>query len=368
MSAVYGAVQLMCWKNRLILLFFFAVRFLRVVLYSPFAIRHDSHLFASIFVEDYVSPKVPCIIRNAIPSLNLTLDEIIDHVGEKTELTVDVTPDGHGDAVRTVQCKSKGATGVQKMMFVKPHEQEMTISEFRPLLRRDPVSMSSEQVSNNEDTSYGQHYVTDDNNRLYSTGEDDVLQSKRVRDPVVYYSRQNDCLRTEMSALFSTGLFPPTFTFAEEAFHTGPPDAVNLWIGNEKSVSSMHKDHYENLFFVCSGQKEFILCPPADVLFLHEGEYQCGTFCPNYKDKMQSLTDILWRVVPDNDCHTKWIEPDLKRYQAGGYSQNQFPLLSKSHPIKVLVSQGEMLYIPSLWFHRVSQTTETVGVNYWYVH
>ena len=83
---------------------------------------------------------------------------------------------------------------------------------------------------------------------------------------------------------------------------------------------------------------------------------------------MQSLTDILWRVVPDNDCHTKWIEPDLKRYQAGGYSQNQFPLLSKSHPIKVLVSQGEMLYIPSLWFHRVSQTTETVGVNYWYVH
>ena len=297
-------------------------------------------------------------MRNAIPSLNLTLDDIIDHVGEKTDLTVDVTPDGHGDAVRTVECKLKGTPGVQKM-FVKPHEQEMTMDEFRTLLRSDQVN------TNNEETPHGQHCVTDDNNRLYSTKEDDVLQNKRVRNPVVYYSRQNDCLRTEMSALFSTGLFPPTFAFAEEAFDTGPPDAVNLWIGNENSVSSMHKDHYENLFYVCSGQKEFILCPPADVLFLHEGEYPCGTFCPNYKDKNESLTDALWHVVPDSDCHTKWIEPDLKRYQDGGYSRNQFPLLSKSHPIKVLVSQGEMLYIPSLWFHRVSQTTETVGVNYW---
>ena len=46
--------------------------------------------------------------NNAIPSnqkddmpLTITLDDIIDVVGENTKITVDVTPDGHGDCVRS---------------------------------------------------------------------------------------------------------------------------------------------------------------------------------------------------------------------------------------------------------------------------
>jgi jumonji domain-containing protein 7 len=35
--------------------------------------------------------------------------------------------------------------------------------------------------------------------------------------------------------------------FAQEVFGV-LPNAVNLWIGNEHAVSSMQKDHYENLF------------------------------------------------------------------------------------------------------------------------
>ena len=80
-------------------------------------------------------------------------------------------------------------------------------------------------------------------------------------------SIQNDCLRTEFS--FLQDCFPSTFTWAQDAFGTGPPDAVNLWIGNERAISSMHKDHYENLFYVLSGEKIFTLCPPADVVFLY---------------------------------------------------------------------------------------------------
>jgi jumonji domain-containing protein 7 len=48
------------------------------------------------------------------------------------------------------------------------------------------------------------------------------------------------------------------------------------------------------------------------------------------------------------------------------HTETKFPLLAKTHPIKVSVSVGEMIYIPSLWYHRVNQTCETVGVNYWY--
>ena len=161
-----------------------------------------------------------------------------------------------------------------------------------------------------------------------------------------------------MAKLFSTQLFPATFPFAEQAFGTGPPDAINLWIGNERSVSSMHKDYYENLFYVCSGQKEFVLCPPADTIFLHEDEFLSGTFCPRRTEGFNEdskCSDQSWVVdARDEGDHstTKWIEPR--------------PFLSRAHPIKIFVSEGEMLYIPSLWYHRVTQTCETVGVNYWF--
>lgn len=185
-----------------------------------------------------------------------------------------------------------------------------------------------------------------------------------------------------MSTLFSTQIFPTSFPFAEQAFGTGPPDAINLWIGNERSVSSMHKDHYENLFYVCSGQKEFILAPPADVLFLHEREVSSGTFHPKCNKAVHNTNadgkshdgskNSAWVVVADvdgdNEAATKWIEPDMKKYMENeaNIGDKEFPLLFKAHPIKVLVSEGEMLYIPSLWYHRVTQTCETVGVNYWF--
>ena len=182
---------------------------------------------------------------------------------------------------------------------------------------------------------------------------------------------KNDCLRTEVATLFSTQIFPPTFSFAEEAFGTGPPDAINLWIGNERSVSSMHKDHYENLFYVCSGKKEFVLCPPADAPFLHENLFATGTFCP-LQSSSEDQHGPSWIVAADhkqNDDEdkshkTNWIEPDILKHLENG--DRKFPLLSRAHPMKVIVSEGEMLYIPSLWYHRVTQTCETVGVNYWF--
>ena len=33
------------------------------------------------------------------------------------------------------------------------------------------------------------------------------------------------------------------------------PEAVNLWIGSDASVTSFHHDHYENLYAVISGTK-----------------------------------------------------------------------------------------------------------------
>lgn len=76
--------------------------------------------------------------------------------------------------------------------------------------------------------------------------------------------------------------------WATEAFGVAP-DVANLWIGDERSVTSLHKgsrgvracvrrnltcsactDHYENIYYVVAGAKEFTLYPPTDFPFLYE--------------------------------------------------------------------------------------------------
>ena len=160
--------------------------------------------------------------------------------------------------------------------------------------------------------------------------------------------RKNDCLRTELPFLLNQEILPSTFPFAEEAFNTGPPDAINLWIGNEHSTSSMHKDHYENLYYVSHGEKIITLCPPSNVIFLNELDFDCGSFCHN---------EGGWKVKPEN-YKVKWIQCDNVET-----SRND---LQYTNPITIKVKAGEMLYIPSLWYHRVTQSCETVAINYWF--
>ena len=214
------------------------------------------------FLRNYVHPNMPCVINNAIPSnqdndipLTMTLDDIIDVVGEDTKITVDVTPDGHGDCIRNVvevESDSDGHhtknTQQQHHMFVKPHEQSMEIRKFRDMLRRCEGATGSNKIEE-EGKDTVDSSTTGDLKHYPLCHEEDhqtiehLDEEKFDEPPVVYYSRQNDCLRTELPTL--SKLFPPTIQFAQDAFGTGEPDAINLWMGNERSVSSMHKDHYK---------------------------------------------------------------------------------------------------------------------------
>jgi jumonji domain-containing protein 7 len=135
----------------------------------------------------------------------------------------------------------------------------------------------------------------------------------------------------------------------------------------------MHKDHYENLFYVLSGEKVFTLCPPADAAFMYQDDFDSGVFCQENDGKWI----VRQEYDEDENNHTakgpmpsqvKWIEgevaPRIKNENKG--CREKHLLLALAHPINVHVQAGEMLYLPALWFHRVTQTCETVGVNYWY--
>ena len=332
------------------------------------------------FLRSYVSKSRPCIIRGAISteagkSFHLSLDDLVS-LNPQQELCVDITPDGHGDCLRKVQ-------GHESRIFVKPQEQRMSIAQFARHLRQ-----GRSIHGNDRDSSPTHHLKIEDRiqNRVFDLDENCHIVDEDCKDTenainfdrcVLYYSRQNDCLREELGELWNKKqvqspiqtsgktLFPRSISWAEEAFDVQGPDAVNLWMGDERAVSSMHKDHYENLFYVCSGEKVFTLCPPADAPFLYEREAVGGRFIGRQGPEQK---ENQWNVHLDRDPDTcelekvHWIasnvlEPDLQ----------DFPLLRHTHVFpEVRVQEGEMLYLPSLWFHRVTQTRESVAINYWY--
>lgn len=385
------------------------------------------------FLRDYISPSRPCIIRNTIPPtsnnitstaaskvdsesdskkkdyLSLTLDDLVnlsDAFDNELMLTVDVTPDGHGDTVRPVSELSrdmedhdKDPTSIlhtQQKWFVKPEQRYMSIRDFRSQLRQSNYSENCniDRLKESVCITPVKHselppYPISTKGKMYVTTSNSKPQTKK-HPPVLYYSLQNNCLRTECETLFSLKtpenehhpLFPKSFPFAEKAFDTGAPDAINLWIGNERSISSMHKDHYENLFYVLSGEKIFTILPPADVPFLYERSFPSGTFehvksKSKEKDEDDEEEDGYWHIVPDNESDegdeykVKWIEPDITDFESIHENSDKshshpYPKLVNVHPKSVKVRAGEMLYLPALWFHRVTQTCETVGINYWY--
>ena len=371
------------------------------------------------FVRDYVMTSRPCIIKNAFLVANdddddccggnggkrsggndddddnkkqqqrrpllLTLDEIVDMFPDDSnhKIVVDVSPDGHADTIRLVQdshqpsSSSSSETNTQpQRMFVEPARCEMPIHDFRRLLRRPPRRQRVDDTT-----------VSDPFDRVFdsirsSTGDiidiDDIeTYDDDDEDAVYYYSRQNDCLRTaELRRIWDSGILPAVVgDWAQSAFGIEKPDAVNLWIGNEHVTTAMHKDHYENLFYVLSGCKVFTLCPPANIPFLYEQEFPSGRFCRcSSQQQQQQRSSSSWTVVPNMDEETStqkkvhWIATD--RYFRPNLPQNlltdKYPLLKYTHPVTITVHAGEMLYLPALWFHSVTQSCETVGVNYWY--
>ncbi|CAL1547398.1 unnamed protein product [Lymnaea stagnalis] len=259
------------------------------------------------FHRKYVSQNRPVVIRNAVthwPALTRWSEKYFrDTIGDAT-VTVAVTPNGYADAI-------------YKGKFVMPEERKICMSEFL--------------------------------NVLFSPEEE------RKSKGVFYIQKQNSNLNDEFSTLMKD--VDPHVKFGTEAFGA-EPDAVNFWMGDERAVTSMHRDHYENLYCVVSGQKTFTLLSPTDLPFI---PYEsCNSAV--YKENMQGGFDIV--DVDENgggNSMVSWIavdplNPDLDKY----------PQYAHARPLTVTINPGETLYLPSLWFHHVQQSHGCIAINYWY--
>merc|ERR1712167_495781 len=90
---------------------------------------------------------------------------------------------------------------------------------------------------------------------------------------ILYCSRQNSSLVDEFSVLMKD--IEPDLSFAKCSLENkntsdtvckkSKAEAINLWIGDERSISTTHQDPYENFYTVIKGTKIFTLYPPSDV-------------------------------------------------------------------------------------------------------
>ncbi|XP_076308023.1 bifunctional peptidase and (3S)-lysyl hydroxylase Jmjd7-like isoform X1 [Tachypleus tridentatus] len=252
------------------------------------------------FLKKWVMPNVPVLFRQAVrhwPALKKWTNQYLrDKIGQK-EVTVAVTPTGYGDAV----CDG---------YFVMPEERKMTMNSFI--------------------------------NILEGHGQDNY---------VYYIQKQNSNLTEEFEELVSDVAME--LSWATSAFGV-EPDAVNFWMGDKRAVTSMHKDHYENIYCVVRGQKDFILIPPTDLPWVPYENFQAAVYKTSEDGQFHIEKDESFGIVP-------WIpvDPEQPDYQC-------YPKFQRATKLWCSVQEGDALYLPSLWFHHVRQSHGCIAVNFWY--
>ena len=197
----------------------------------------------------------------------------------------------------------------------------------------------------------------------------EMISNPQRNDAVPYLSQQNNNLVNYFPELLED--IEPSLPLAIDAFGGTLPEALNLWIGDERSVSSLHKDHFENMYAVISGEKIFTLFPPTDIAFLGEAIYPTKRYHYVKNDGNNVSSVVTTRIKKEDLISTSegcpsyelpWIKVDPEDSNA----LNLQPSLKYATPIRVKVQAGEVLYIPSMWYHRVTQSCPTIAVNFWY--
>jgi len=178
----------------------------------------------------------------------------------------------------------------------------------------------------------------------------DIIENPEKKQNAIHYiQRQNSNLTDEMFELLQD---IEELQWAKEAFGKNP-DAINFWMGDGRAVTSTHKDPYENIYCVVKGFKDIILFPPTDLPWL---PYKLCDQAIYQKSQNGFVIETL-----EDSPKLPWIavdplNPDLK----------EFPGYKNAHPMKLRLNAGDVLYLPSLWFHHLQQSHGCIAVNFWY--
>ncbi|KAI4862135.1 putative pla2g4b [Hypoxylon rubiginosum] len=241
-------------------------------------------------------------------------------------VNVAVTPSGNADAPTAME-ESEGEGEEEEqdnnnLVFAKPHEEDQLFEEFLSYLTTQEKNLDGRGGGEEEEVRYAQ--------------------------------TQNDNLRHEYSSLYSQ--VPPSIPFARIALQK-LPDAINLWIGGSRSATALHRDSYENVYVQVAGAKHFVLLPALCQPCVNERALAPASYSRG-ENRLRLRAEDRGDRVP----FAVW-DPDVPDVRATKYSH-------LARPLRVTLNPGDMLYLPAMWYHKVTQSCSEEGicvaVNYWY--
>ena len=308
-----------------------------------------------------VGANAPCVMgANALdtsPALARARREWVDGDafarcvgGDDAEVEVNVTPSGRADAVYVAR------------------EGEVR-ARARDAAAAKATETADANVSVEPVTTNGNVFVEPATTTMTVRALFDWFERPTV-DEVFYLSGQDDNARARLPpGAFDWDAFE--FPFAREALR-GRLEAVNLWIGNESSTTSYHADHYENLYTVVRGSKRFSLRPPCDVRAMKFVSCAPGVF-ERERDARDGRVSWRIRMRPSGSRRVCWSALDVDDDGAPLYGDedalNHSPLGRAHASAEIELFEGETLYIPSMWYHRVRGGVThdfDIAVNAWY--
>lgn len=110
-----------------------------------------------------------------------------------------------------------------------------------------------------------------------------------------------------------------------------------FWMGGPGAKGPLHRDLPENLYAQIGGRKRFLLLDRSLTRMVHRHSFRSGV--PNY-----SPVDAE--------------APDLSRY----------PRFRGAPVWRADLEPGDLLYIPSMWWHQARSLTTSYAVNLWWLN
>ncbi|KAF1983125.1 Clavaminate synthase-like protein [Aulographum hederae CBS 113979] len=173
------------------------------------------------------------------------------------------------------------------------------------------------------------------------------------KGPVRYAQTQNDNLRDEYASISPD--VPSSVPFARIALQKDPEN-VNMWIGNSHTTTALHHDPYHNIYAQILGGKHFVLLPPIEAPCINEKTLPAATYRPRNSTAPENAQDLVVQFddPPDTAPFACW-DPDNPSVNTTAFSH-------LSRPVRVTLAEGDMLYLPALWYHKVSLSCSEEGI------
>lgn len=112
---------------------------------------------------------------------------------------------------------------------------------------------------------------------------------------------------------------------------------ATLWFSGAPSVTRLHFDLPHNLLAQVYGKKRFILFGPEQSKYLYRCSIRSAT--PQFSEVDLMQTDL-----------------------------HKFPKLAHARPLQTTLSPGDLLFIPSRWWHHADSPEITMSLSFWWAN